>query len=96
VTGQNGGVWQKIFTLFFLAIFIQWINIRVMTKDELRAWRKQGGLKQRELAQLLGVKNLAISRWERGERSIPPFLHLALEALENRMKTGGGKDGIVN
>jgi transcriptional regulator with XRE-family HTH domain len=60
-----------------------------MKKAELRTWRKRWGLKQRELAQALGVKNLAISRWERGERGIPSLLPLALEALENLMKKGG-------
>jgi transcriptional regulator with XRE-family HTH domain len=60
-----------------------------MEKAELRTWRKRWRLKQRELAQALGVKNLAVSRWERGERGIPALLPLALEALENRMKKGG-------
>ena len=53
-----------------------------MTKEELRAWRKAKGLTQGQLAAYLGVKWLAISRWERGERRIPPMLHLALKALE--------------
>jgi transcriptional regulator with XRE-family HTH domain len=66
-----------------------------MTRDELRIWRKGWGLKQRELAQALGVKNLAVSRWERGERGIPALLPLALEALENRLKEGG-RDGSLS
>jgi len=57
----------------------------MMGKD-LLIWRKQMGLTQRELALTLGVRNLAVSRWERGERSIPALLPLALEALENRMR----------
>ena len=64
-----------------------------MTKAELRTWRKRWGLKQRELAQALGVKNLAVSRWERGERGIPALLPLAVEALENRIRAGGYKNG---
>ena len=57
----------------------------MMGKD-LLFWRKKMGLTQRELALVLGVRNLAVSRWERGERSIPPLLPLALEALENRIR----------
>lgn len=54
-----------------------------MTPTELRAWRKQAGLSQAGLASLLGVDVMTVSRWERGEREIPPFLHLALRALES-------------
>ena len=59
-----------------------------MKGSDLRAWRKRWNLKQRELAEALGVKNLAVSRWERGERSIPALLPLALKALEHEMKAG--------
>jgi transcriptional regulator with XRE-family HTH domain len=57
-----------------------------MTGDELIRWRKRHGLTQKELADLLGVRNMTIYRWECGMRSISPYLHLALEALEYRMK----------
>ncbi len=64
----------------------------MMGKD-LLVWRKQRGLTQRELALTLGVRNLAVSRWERGERRIPPLLPLALEALEHRItKEAGHKE----
>ena len=66
-----------------------------MNSDELLRWRKRWGLKQRELAEALGVRNLAVSRWERGERSIPALLPLALEALEHRLQKGG-KDGLIS
>ena len=36
----------------------------------------------------LGVKKLAVSRWERGERGIPALLRLALKGLEIELKTG--------
>ena len=66
----------------------------MMGKD-LLVWRKQRGLTQRELALTLGVRNLAVSRWERGERRIPALLPLALEALENRLQKGD-KDGTAS
>jgi transcriptional regulator with XRE-family HTH domain len=65
----------------------------MMGKD-LLIWRKQRGLTQRELALTLGVRNLAVSRWERGERRIPALLPLALEALEHRFKKGE-RDGLT-
>jgi transcriptional regulator with XRE-family HTH domain len=60
-----------------------------MTGDELIRWRKRQGLTQKELADLLGVWNMTVYRWECGMRAISPYLHLALEALENRIKKGG-------
>jgi transcriptional regulator with XRE-family HTH domain len=71
-----------------------------MKGKDLLFWRKQRGLTQRELALTLGVRNLAVSRWERGERRIPALLPLALEALENRMRKehengfAGGMPGV--
>jgi len=59
-----------------------------MTGEDLLKWRKRHGLTQKELADLLGVRNMTIYRWECGMRSISPYLHLALEALENRFKEG--------
>jgi transcriptional regulator with XRE-family HTH domain len=53
-----------------------------MTGDELKQWRNKTGYSQGQLAKALGVIPVTISRWERGERQIPSFLHLALDQLE--------------
>jgi len=57
-----------------------------MTPDELRDWRDTQLLSQQGLADQLGVDHMTISRWERGERAIPSFLHLALQALSARTR----------
>jgi len=53
--------------------------------NEVRAWRTAHKLTQARLATLLGVKWLAVQRWEAGTRSVPPFLHLALRQLEHEL-----------
>ncbi len=58
-----------------------------MNPDELKKWRKRNGYSQPQLAKVLDVIPLTVSRWERGVREIPSFLHLALECLEMK----GGK-----
>ena len=60
-----------------------------MNPDNLKKWRKRNGYSQPQLARALGVIPLSVSRWERGVREIPSFLHLALECLE--MKGGEKK-----
>lgn len=55
-----------------------------MTPADLTAWRETHALTKVELARLLGVQPLAVSRWEGGTRSIPPFLPLALAELARR------------
>ena len=60
-----------------------------MTGKELKELRRRLGLTQEKLARQLGVIPLTVARWETGTRTIPSFLPLALEALENRMKKGG-------
>ena len=53
-----------------------------MTPKALKAWRKENGYSQARLAKVLGVATMTVSRWERGVREIPSFLHLALNSLE--------------
>jgi transcriptional regulator with XRE-family HTH domain len=56
--------------------------------EDLKRWRELNGYSQQRLADALGVTQVTVARWEIGFRKIPPFLHLALEALEHR---GGEK-----
>lgn len=58
-----------------------------MTKEELKKWRERNGYSQAKLAKALGVAVMTVSRWETGLRSIPVFLNLALNWLEQE----GGK-----
>jgi DNA-binding XRE family transcriptional regulator len=60
-----------------------------MQGKELKNWRKNHNLTQMELAQHLHVDRITVWRWEVELRTIPPFLFLALEALENRLREGG-------
>ena len=55
-----------------------------MTSKALRKWRKRNSYSQGKLAKALAVTPLTVSRWERGERKIPSFLHLALECMEKK------------
>ncbi len=73
---------------FFLDKIYQWYIIMPMEGRELQVWRKKGGLSQVKLAEALGVSGMTVARWEWGARRIPPFLHLALKALENRLREG--------
>jgi transcriptional regulator with XRE-family HTH domain len=57
-----------------------------MDADELKEKRKALEMTQAQLAEALGVNIMTISRWERGLRSIPPHLSLALEAIEAKQK----------
>lgn len=40
--------------------------MRAMEKNPLKAWRDRKQLSQADLAVLLGVKAMTVSRWERG------------------------------
>lgn len=62
-----------------------------MNKDELKQWRADHDYSQARLAKVLGVASMTVTRWEMGIRSIPPFLHLALTAIEG----GESKKGDV-
>jgi len=57
-----------------------------MKTDELKSWRQKNGYSQGQLAKVLGVDVMTVSRWERGVREIPSFLYLALAYLELKGK----------
>ncbi len=57
-----------------------------MTGKELRDYRERIELTQEQLAQALQVASNTVSRWERDDRAIPPYLPLALETIEGRLK----------
>jgi transcriptional regulator with XRE-family HTH domain len=56
-----------------------------MEGKELQEWRDAHDLTQTELAERLEVARNTVARWERGERTIPNFLRLALERIEEQM-----------
>lgn len=57
-----------------------------MTAKDLKEWREANGYRQGGLAEALSVHVMTVSRWERGVREIPPFLHLALTCIEMQNK----------
>lgn len=55
----------------------------------MKEWREAHGLTQSQLARLLGVESVTISRWERGaaKRGAPgELLDLALAELDRRLR----------
>lgn len=48
---------------------------------EMRAFRRECGWSQATVANALGVHYSTVSRWEAGQRPIPPTVRLALESL---------------
>jgi transcriptional regulator with XRE-family HTH domain len=57
-----------------------------MAPEDLKKWRTEHGYTQITLAHALRTHSMTISKWERGEREIPSFLHLALYGLECKNK----------
>ena len=67
-----------------------------MTREELKVWRHGREMLQRELADRLGVAVMTVIRWEAGTRKIPPFLHLALQAIEATLPNSKRKEVNIN
>ena len=61
------------------------VSIEV-TNIELQQWRERVGLTRDELARELRTSYPTIYRWEKGQREIPPYLDLALETVERKLK----------
>lgn len=55
-----------------------------MKPDKLKLWRKEQKLSQAELAVLLGIHVMTVSRWERGVCAIPVYVPLALKGIKVR------------
>ena len=53
-----------------------------MRPEDLREWRERTGYSQGQLARLLGVDVMTVSRWERAIMKIPPYLKWSLAYLE--------------
>lgn len=53
-----------------------------MEQDELKKWREVNGYSQGQLARILEVDVMTVSRWERGVMKIPSFLKWSLAYLE--------------
>lgn len=68
-----------------------------MTPQQLKAWRKAMGLKQKEAADRLGLKKRVIQYYERGHRDgkkvqVPKAVELACYALSRGVESyDGGK-----
>ena len=61
-----------------------------MTKDDLKKWRGRNDYSQAKLAKALGVAVMTVSRWETGLRSIPVYLKLALNWIEQERRQSKG------
>lgn len=60
-------------------------DLTPLTPGELRAWRTDRGLTQQELADLLGIHRVTVSRMETGELPLGVADRLALEGLGARL-----------
>ena len=77
--------------IFYLIFYIALCNTMGMTGKELKEWRKQNGLTQVELSEILGVTWSTVARWEIDYINIPPYLHLALTTIANNLQMKGGE-----
>ena len=60
--------------------------VRVMVSNPIREWRRKHGLSYRRAAELLGVSEMTVWRWEHG-RKMPKAVEIAVEHLDAEMNT---------
>ncbi|MEM1287724.1 MAG: helix-turn-helix transcriptional regulator [Pseudomonadota bacterium] len=75
-------------------------ELEPMSADAFRDWRKRLGLKQKDAAELLGLKKRMIQYYETGKRSgkdvaIPKSIRLACYALENGIGDFDGESVLL-
>ncbi len=73
---------NTIYLLKGLDMCRQLVYSNAMKPKDLKAWRSDNGYSQSQLARVLGVDTMTVSRWETGLREPAPYLHLALAHLE--------------
>jgi len=56
-----------------------------MDKDQLKAWRLDHGLTQKQLAALLPISVESVRAWENDRRPVPAWLEAALVGVEVKM-----------
>ena len=71
-----------------------------MTPEAFRNWRKRMGLKQKDAADLLGLKKRVIQYYEKGSRDgkkveIPKTVRLACHALSNGIEDYDGSEAVM-
>ena len=64
----------------------------LLTGPEIRFLRKSLGFKQEKLAQIMGVDNVAVSRWESATRKITPGHDRELRLIYATLKGIGAKE----
>jgi len=78
-----------------------------MKPEDLKQWRQRTGYSQGQLASVLEVDVMTVSRWERGLMKIPSHLKWALAYLElkgeelkpplkRQARKGGNVDGSIS
>jgi len=78
-----------------------------MKPEDLKQWRLRTGYSQGQLARILEVDVMSVSRWERGLMRIPSYLKWALAYLElkgeelkpplkRQTKKGGNENGSIS